>query len=176
MTPHEPHADFTRASHLTLTSMPAAPPACKDASTHTAAVAAPQEHKPTWSKGGDIQAKMCGRSRPPRHLAVKPPGRGAKEQKHIKLGPEYLLHRLLTSHRPTLATVPSQLTDPPRAKPQSTVTASVDGLVGLASPELVVLANPRSIRCLYCNKGFRCLTKSVGGWFFFSPTLRLLSL
>ena len=118
--------------------MPAAPPACKDASTHMADVAAPQEYKPTWSKGGDIQAKMCGRSRPPRHLAVKPPGRGAKEQKHIKLGPEYLLHRLLTSHRPR-SRYPAVNTDPLQT-PQSHVTASVDGLVGYISSELVVLA------------------------------------
>ena len=156
-TPHETHADFTRASHLTLTSMPAAPPARKDASTHTAAAAAPQDHKPTWSEGGDIQTELRGRSRPPRHLAVKSPGRGAKEQKRTKPGPEYLLHRLLTSHRPR-SRYPASNTDPLQT-PQSHVTASVDGLVGYISSELVVLACPRLTRCLYCYKDFRCLTK-----------------
>ena len=140
--------------------MPAAPPARKDASTHAAAAAAPQDHKPTWSEGGDIQTEMRGRSRPPRNLAVKSPGRGATEQKRIKPGPEYLLHRLLTSHRHR-SRYPVVNTDPLQT-PQSHVTASVDGLVGYISSELVVLACPRLIRCLYCYKDFRCLTKAAG--------------
>ena len=65
-----------------------------------------------------------------------------------------------TSHRPR-PRYPAANTDPIQT-PQSHVTASVDGLVGYISSELVVLACPRLIRCLYCYKDFRCLTKSIG--------------
>ena len=57
-------------------------------------------------------------------------------------------------------TAPQQLTLTAQLT-RSTVTASVYGLVGVVSPELTVLASPRSTRCLYCNKDFRCLTKSL---------------
>ena len=126
--------------------------------THKAFAAAPQaciEHM--WRRGGEPHTDIRGRSYPPRILVSLTPDRDAAEQKRMQEGPEYPIQRLSTTRMP--ATVPHQLTNPPQAKPQSTVTASYDGLVGLASPELVVLANPRSIRCLYRNKDFRCLTK-----------------
>ena len=152
--PANPPPAWCQISPLT----PAAHWAWCDMNTHEAFAAAPQaciEHM--WRRGGEPHTDIRGRSYPPRILVSLTPDRDAAEQKRMQEGPEYPIQRLSTTH--TLATVPLQLTDPPRAKPQSTVTASVDGLVGLAGSELVVLANPRSIRCLYCNKGFRCLTK-----------------
>ena len=156
-TPHDPRLDYTHASHMTSTSIPAALPACRDANTHTVDVAAPQDFEPTWRKGGAILTESRGHSRPPRHLATQSPGRGATEKKRIQSGPEYLLYRLSTRHRPRLR-YPT-LNSSTIQQPQSTVTASNDGLVGCTSPELVVLASPRSIRCLYSYKDFRCLTK-----------------
>ena len=111
-----------------------------------------KDHEPKWSEGGDILTDLRGRSRPPRYLAVSP-GRGATEQKRIQTGPEYLLHRLLTRHRPRLRH--PALNSSTFQTPQSTVKASCDGLVGYISSELVVLACPRSTRCLYCYKDFR---------------------
>ena len=157
-TPHEPPLDYTHASHLISISIPAALPACRDANTHTVDVAAPQDFEPTWRKGGAILTESRGHSRPPRNLATLSPGRGATEKKRIQSGPEYLLHRLSTRHRPRLR-YPFQNNSTIQT-PQSTVTASNDGLVGCTSPELVVLASPRSIRCLYCYKDFRCLAKT----------------
>ena len=78
------------------------------------------------------------------------PERDAAEQKRRQKGPEYPIQRISTTYM--LSQVTTLLT-------RSTITASYDGLVGLASSELVVLASPRLIRCLYCYKGFRCLTK-----------------
>ena len=122
-----------------------------------------QDLEPEWSVGGVILIVTRGRSEPPRHLEVSTPGRGAEENKRSRSGPEYPLHGPSTSHHyrsryPLLNTATIQT-------PQSTVTASVDGPVGYASLELVVLACPRSIRCLYRYKDFRCLTKSCHlGW------------
>ena len=159
-----PHLHLTRAAEQsappqTLTGTLAAHPATLDANTYMAIAVAPQDHEPKWREGGDIPADLRGRSRPPRHLAVQSPGRGAKEQKRRQPGPEYLLHRISTRHRFRFR-YPAQNISTIQ-QPQSTVTASNDGLVGCTSPELVVLASPRSIRCLYCYKDFRCLTKSA---------------
>ena len=120
--------------------------------------AAPQDYtEPTWRRGGEIPTEFRGRSCPPRNLASLTPGRGAKETKRIQSGPEYPIHRLSTCQR---ASHRGPTSNRSTAKtPQSTVTASYDGLVGFTSSELVVLASPRSIRCLYCYKDFRCLTK-----------------
>ena len=122
-----------------------------------AIVAALQDLEHKWSVGGVILIVTRGRSKPPRHLEVSTPGRGAEEKKRSRSGPEYPLHGPSTRHHfrsrhPILTTATIQT-------PQSTVTASVDGLVGYASFELVVLASLRSIRCLYRYKDFRCLTK-----------------
>ena len=129
-------------------------------STHVATAVAPQDFEPQWRKGGVIPIDIRGRSRPPRRLEAQPPGRSATEQKRILTGPEYLTHRLSTRPRSSL-TYPT-LNISTIQTPQSTVTASFDGLVGFASSELVVLASPRSTRCLYCYKDFRCLTKARG--------------
>ena len=122
-----------------------------------ATAAASQDLETEWSEGGAILVEARGRSEPPRHLEVSTPGRGAEENMRPRSGPEYPLYGPSTSHhyRPRYP-FPNTA---PILTPQSTVTASVDGPVGYASLELAVLACPRSIRCLYRNKDFRCLTK-----------------
>ena len=99
-----------------------------------------------------------GRSEPSRYLEATTPGRGADEHKRPRPGPEYPFYEPSTSHH-SRSRHPYTLNSSTIQQPQSTVTASNDGLVGCTSPELVVLASPRSIRCLYCYKDFRCLTK-----------------
>ena len=86
-------------------------------------MSAPQDCiEPMWRRGGDILTEFRGRSRPSRHLASQTPGRDAKEQKRIQLGPEYPIHRLSNrqhdSHRYLTSNRPAP------AKPQSTATAS----------------------------------------------------
>ena len=129
--------------------------------THKASAAAPQDFIEPMSRsrrGGETHTEFRGLSRPSRNLASLTPDRDATENKRIQEGPEYPIHGLSTcqSFRHTCLPLYRSTT----TTPQSTVTASYDGLVGLTSPELVVLASPRSIRCLYCYKDFRCLTKS----------------
>ena len=101
-----------------------------------------------------------GRSEPSRYLEATTPGRGADEHKRPRPGPEYPFYEPSTSHH-SRSRHPDTLNNSTIQQPQSTVTASNDGLVGCTSLELVVLASPRSIRCLYCYKDFRCLTKKV---------------
>ena len=79
--PSTPHSEtHTRACHPISTHTHAALPACCDANTHVAIAVAPQDLEPKWSEGGDILTDTRGRSRPPRHLVVQTPGRGAKEK------------------------------------------------------------------------------------------------
>ena len=107
----------------------AAPPATRDTRMLRVSVAAPQDYtEPTWRRGGEILTEFRGCSRPSRHLASLTPGRDATETKRIQLGPEYPIHRLSTRQRVSHRHPTSNRTTP--AKPQSTVTASYDGMMG----------------------------------------------
>ena len=120
-------------------------------STHAGIAAAPQAYTEiSRREGGVPRTDTRSRSKPSRPPVSLTPERDAAEQKRRQKGPEYPIQRISTTYM--LAQVTTLLT-------RSTITASYDGLVGLASSELVVLASPRLIRCLYCYKGFRCLTK-----------------
>ena len=84
----------------------------------------------------------------------------AKEPKRIQWGPEYPIHRLSTCPYASHSRLTANRST--RAKPQSTVTASYDGLVGLASLELHLVAGIKKTG-IYCSVAFLNVSTSSQG-------------